>query len=225
MQEYFKLFESGMNFYGGPGEAAHKTFVKSEGQKTQRCVGDFAKQTANQYYNMMLTLHAVQSCINESKHLKQSFGTDDGTTAVYEQETEDTTVKDDEVNIFLFGKYDILTTEAVMETMETSSSVEVYWSFGNIKKSYNRFFFLHQDLVRCVHRKIRSLTAVVEKVVGYTKAVMSTLLSIERSIFYAHPCFQGEEWYNWAMVHFEEMDNDGGMTEIFYPSWLLGFDI
>ncbi len=71
----------------------------------------------------MLTLHVVQSCINESKHLKQSFGTDNGTTAVYEQETEDATVNDDEVNIFLSGKYEIFITEAVMETMETSSSV------------------------------------------------------------------------------------------------------
>ncbi len=33
MQSYIKLFGSGMNFYGGPGEAAHKTFVKSAGQK------------------------------------------------------------------------------------------------------------------------------------------------------------------------------------------------
>ncbi len=41
IQEYIKLFGSGMNFYGGPSEAAHKTFVKSAGQKTQCCVGDF----------------------------------------------------------------------------------------------------------------------------------------------------------------------------------------
>jgi hypothetical protein len=33
MQSYIQLFSSGMNFYGGPGEAAHKTFVKSAGQK------------------------------------------------------------------------------------------------------------------------------------------------------------------------------------------------
>jgi hypothetical protein len=33
IQSYIKLFESGMNFYGGPGEASHKTFVKSAGQK------------------------------------------------------------------------------------------------------------------------------------------------------------------------------------------------
>jgi hypothetical protein len=49
MQEYIKLFGNGMNFYGGPGEAADKTFVKSAGQKTQRCLGDFSKETANQY--------------------------------------------------------------------------------------------------------------------------------------------------------------------------------
>ncbi len=45
---------------------------------------------------MMLTLHVVQSCTNESKRLKQSFGTDDGTTAVYEQEAGNATVNDDE---------------------------------------------------------------------------------------------------------------------------------
>jgi hypothetical protein len=33
MQSYIKLFRSGMNIYGGPGEAAHKTFVKAAGQK------------------------------------------------------------------------------------------------------------------------------------------------------------------------------------------------
>ncbi len=139
----------------------------------------------------MLTLHVVQSCINESKCLKQSFGTDDGTTAVYEQETADATVNDDEVNIFLSGKYEIFITEAVMETMETSSSVEVYWSFDNIKKSCNRKFLSHKDLVRCVHGKITSLTNVVDTVIGYTKAVISTLLLIERSIFYAMDYFPG----------------------------------
>jgi hypothetical protein len=48
MQSYIKLFGSGMNFYGGPGEAAHKTFVKSAGQKTQQRVSKFAQQTAHQ---------------------------------------------------------------------------------------------------------------------------------------------------------------------------------
>jgi hypothetical protein len=71
MQEYMKLFGSGMNLYGGPGEAAHKTFIKLAGQKTQRRVSEFAKQTANQYYYMMLTEIPVQSCIVQSSQLTQ----------------------------------------------------------------------------------------------------------------------------------------------------------
>ncbi len=60
MQSYIQRFGSGMNFYGGPGEAAHKTFVKSAGQKTQIRVGKFAQQTAHQYYIYMLSMHAIQ---------------------------------------------------------------------------------------------------------------------------------------------------------------------
>jgi hypothetical protein len=74
-----------------------------------------------------------------------------------------------------------------------------------------------------VHRKIISLTPVIDTVIGYTKAVMFMLLSIERSIFYTNPCFQGEEWSDWAMVHFEEMDNDVDMIENINPSQILGF--
>ncbi len=35
MQSYIKLFGSGINFYGGPGESAHKQFIKIPGQLTQ----------------------------------------------------------------------------------------------------------------------------------------------------------------------------------------------
>ncbi len=35
MQSYIKRFGSAMNFYGGPSEAAHKTFVKSAEKKYQ----------------------------------------------------------------------------------------------------------------------------------------------------------------------------------------------
>ena len=64
MQSYINLFVSGMNFYGGPGEAAHKTFMESAGQRTHRRVSKFFQQTAHQYYNMMLTSRAAQ-------HLKE----------------------------------------------------------------------------------------------------------------------------------------------------------
>jgi hypothetical protein len=52
MQEYMTLFQSGINFYGGPGESAHKQFIKIPGQRIHQRVSEFAQQTALQYYNM-----------------------------------------------------------------------------------------------------------------------------------------------------------------------------
>jgi hypothetical protein len=71
MQSCIKLFGSGIIFYSGPVEAAHKIFVKSAGQKTQRRVSKFAQQTANQYYNMMLSSCAVQHHTECSSRLVQ----------------------------------------------------------------------------------------------------------------------------------------------------------
>jgi hypothetical protein len=62
MQSYIQYFGSGIHFYCGPGEAAHKTFVKSAGQQTQRRVGKFAQQTAHQ----KLQLYAVNACYTAS---------------------------------------------------------------------------------------------------------------------------------------------------------------
>ncbi len=62
MQEYMKLFGSGINFYGGPGESAHKQFIKIPGQRTQCRVSEFAQQTALQYYNMLVFSYAAHDC-------------------------------------------------------------------------------------------------------------------------------------------------------------------
>ena len=57
---------------------------------------------------------------------------------------------------------------------------------------------------------------------GYTKLVIMTSTENATS-FYAHPCFQGNEWYNWALLHFEEENQSGGSQECFYPSKMIGF--
>jgi hypothetical protein len=62
MQEYMKLFGSGIYFYGGPGESPHKQFIKILGHRTQCRVSEFAQQTALQYYNMLVSSHAVHDC-------------------------------------------------------------------------------------------------------------------------------------------------------------------
>ena len=73
--------------------------------------------------------------------------------------------------------------------------------------------------VKMLRRQLQ--TSVGTTVTGYTKAVFSC--SGIRTSFYAHPCFHGRKWYDWALVHFEEQDNQGGVVETHYPSRVLGY--
>jgi hypothetical protein len=59
-EQYMKRYGSAINFYGGPGEAAHKFFLKAPGQKSQLCVSKYAVQTSNPCYNIMVTKHAMR---------------------------------------------------------------------------------------------------------------------------------------------------------------------
>ena len=47
MRDYICEFGSAINFYGGPGEASHETFVKAPGLKTKGRVKEFTSQTAS----------------------------------------------------------------------------------------------------------------------------------------------------------------------------------
>ncbi len=78
MQEYMKLFGSGIMFYGGPGESAYKQFIKIPGQRTQHRVSEFVQQTALQYYNMLVSSHAAHDCKMRRNLYKQlgNAGTD-----------------------------------------------------------------------------------------------------------------------------------------------------
>jgi hypothetical protein len=215
MQEYMKLFGSGINFYGGPGELAHKTFIKMAGQKTQRRVNEFAKQTANQYYYMLLTEIALQSCIAQSSQLTRC-------DERFTYKTENSVQRGEDVNIILSGQYEIVVNKDVIEMMERDGSVHVAWSFDQIKKVGNNKFNLKHDLVRVIHRRLVETKNNTEIVLGYTKANFN-LFGNEQSIFYAHPFYKGHDWYDWAMVHFEEIDKFGNSFDSLYPSRLLGF--
>jgi hypothetical protein len=61
IQEYMKIFGSGINFHGGPGESAPKQYIKIPGQRTQRRVSEFAQQTALQYYIPVMLHMTVRS--------------------------------------------------------------------------------------------------------------------------------------------------------------------
>jgi len=89
-------------------------------------------------------------------------------------------------------------------------------------KNGNKKYSLKHDLVRVIHRRLVETKNNTEIVLGYTKANFE-LLSNEQSIFYAHPCYKGHNWYDWAMVHFEEKNNSGELIDSLYPSRLIGF--
>jgi hypothetical protein len=126
MQSYIKLFGSGMNFYGGPGEAAHKTFVKAAGQKTQRQHREFAQQTAHQYYNMMLSTHAMQHITEDSNRCRQA-----GMEHVAQQQYTDTDGENN-VTIHLAGQYELEVTPEVLEKIDTDdATIDIIWLMGN----------------------------------------------------------------------------------------------
>ncbi len=91
------LFGSGINFYGGTGESAHKQYIKIPGQRTQRRVSEFAQQTRLQFYNMLVSSYAVHDCQIKSNLYKQSGNTD--TDLVSTESKQD-------ILIEMSGKYD-----------------------------------------------------------------------------------------------------------------------
>ncbi len=111
-----KLFGSGIKFYGGPGESAHKQFIKIPGQRTQRRVSKLAQQTALQYYNMLVSSHAGHACQVRSNFYKQSGNT--GTDF-------DCTKTKGDVVMEMSGKYDFTVTREVIKMMEVENKVIV----------------------------------------------------------------------------------------------------
>ncbi len=103
------------------------------------------------------------------------------------------------------GKYDFTVTREVFEMVEAESKVIVNWSFNfQIVKGCSDRYYLKQDYVKVLHKRLCSSIGTV--VTGLTKAT-TTSTSGECTQFYAHPCFQGQEWYDWALVHFQEVKN------------------
>jgi len=131
MQEYITLFGSGINFFGGPGESAHKQFIKIPGQRTQRRVGEFAQQTAIQYHNMLVSSYAAEECIFEMSSRKQ-----------YGEEDDQSTSQPGDVSISLTGRYEFVVTEEVLQNMARQKTVRVKWKFDdnkNVTGSYRNY--------------------------------------------------------------------------------------
>jgi hypothetical protein len=132
---------------------------------------------------------------------------------------------EDNVAIHLSGQNELEITPEVLEKTDTDDTIDIVWLTGNTKKNNNRKFKLKREFVNCLYRKIKESRVEITKVVGHTRAIVTSPATNERSIFYAHPCYKEEQWYNWAMVHFQETNNLGHKVENYYLSRLLGFNL
>jgi hypothetical protein len=118
------------------------------------------------------------------------------------------------------GKYDFTVTCEVIEMTEAESKVIDNWSYNHqITKGSSDKYNLNKDYVKVLHKRLCSSIGTI--VTGFTKATITS--SIERTQFYAHPCLEGHQWYDWALVHFQEVNNQGEQIENHYPSKILGF--
>ena len=130
--------------------------------------------------------------------------------------------KDDEdITISLSGKYKFIVTHDVIKRMEEERKLNVMWAYVDKKVKEGPKYKLSRELVLVLHRKLRS-SALGKHVNGFTKAVITSRTGNETS-FYAHPWFQGNKWYDWALVHFEEQIKKGHIIKSYYPSKVLGF--
>ena len=127
MQYYMCLFGSGMNFYGGPGESAHKYFVKGPGDNTQRRIHDFAKQISNRVYECMIFEVAKEKLHSEDaeyeligQNSNEEFG-----------ELSDVGGDDCE----LIGKYLLKITH--INDDEETGKCEIEWKYQNKTKNHH----------------------------------------------------------------------------------------
>ncbi len=127
------------------------------------------------------------------------------------------------MHIKLTGKYKLEVTPEMLDKMETDETIDVVWLMGKAKKTNSGKYKLKKEFVQFLVRILNDSTKNITMIVGHTRAIVTSSTTNERSIFYSHPCYKGEPWYDWAMVHFEETNNLGEIVENYYPSKLLGF--
>ena len=198
MPDYICEFGSGMNFYGGPGEASHKQFVKAPGLKTQRRVVEFASQTADQYYTIMAIAKAtrfVDIRLTRERARDETISERDRANRLSDYE--------------VMGKYtvDILPNQSIrLKCAKKNKEIE---KAG-----------LDETLVSVMKRL--SAGGAGNRFVGYTRAIVYDSDG-EPTKYNAHPMYHGAEWYDWAYVMYDMQNSDGTPRLEYYPSKIIGF--
>jgi hypothetical protein len=142
---------------------------------------------------MMVSSCAVQHLTECSSHLVQA-----GSIEVKNEDMLDRQHQknDNDVNVVLSGQYEINVSQAVIDEMQIEHTITVVWLTKNTDKNNNQKYLLSKDLVRCLYQKLTHSEEEITKIIGYTRAIVTSLSSNIQSIFYSHSCYQGEEWYD-----------------------------
>ena len=206
MQYYICLFGSGANFYGGPGESAHKVFVKGTGKVTSRKVNTFCSEVANRYFEHKIIDMAKDALSRQTTH-----------SHVYIGQTQSSNLEE---GYHGRGRYTV-TVDSLSKRYKDGHSVDhsVHWHSKNKKKhKMPDRWAIHSDLLRVVYNdaKNRGVHGTFD-FDGYTEMTID-LDSQGQHLFRSTPWYKKGEWYDWALVEF--MNDDAYKR---YPSRILGF--
>ena len=210
---YMIRYGSAMNFFGGPGEAAHKFFVKAPGLKTQRRAKEFARQTAEQYYHVMVSQYALRAILSQ-----------EDTHNVLRNERAD---QNKDNSVYFCGKYSLVVTNEILQGMRDGDSIYVKWhsDIQGVRKN-DKNYCLHKLLVTFILSKLDLMDSNEfengYRLEGYTRITTKSCDGC-KILLYSHPSFQGNEWYDWVYVNIEEINSSGDAVENFYPARILGF--
>ena len=133
----------------------------------------------------------------------------------------------DNISVSFSGKYYLVVTNDILQGMRDGDRVYVKWhSDRSGIRQNDKNYCLHKHLVTFILSKLDSMDASVFEngysLEGYTQ-IMTRSGDRCKLLLYAHPSFQGIEWYDWVYVHFEEINATGDTVENFYPAKILGF--
>jgi hypothetical protein len=134
---------------------------------------------------------------------------------------------EDEVAVVFLEKYSILITNIILQSMREGNKIFISWNKNEKRVNNNNdSYCLDSQLVRVILVKLENLNVndFLEGylIKGYTRATTKTTEG-NKNIFYAHPSFQGKRWYDWAYVHFEDINASGDVVENYYPARNIGF--
>jgi hypothetical protein len=134
--------------------------------------------------------------------------------------TDQSSADEVEVTVDFCGKYSLLVTNEILQSIWDESNVYVSWNSDKKKeKKNNESYCLDWELVRMILTKLENLNVndlsqgyLIE---GYMRAITKTHDG-NKIILHAHQCFHRKKWYNLAYVHFEEVNAAGMFVENYY---------